>query len=195
MLLAELDRQEPGLVPVLHRRAAEWFERNGMPEESLEHSMSAADVAMAARLVEQLWLVAYGQARVTTVERWFRWLADRDGMEGRPMVAVLALFLATQLGRPAEAERWADVVDRWQFPDKAQPADRYAEAWAVLLRALSCRRGVGQMRADADEAARRFAEEHIVETAPALFQGLARVLSGDLGQAVARSRELGLLEG
>ena len=36
------------------------------------------------------------------------------------------------------------------------------------------------MRADADEAARRFAEEHIVESAPALFQGLARVLAGDL---------------
>jgi hypothetical protein len=36
------------------------------------------------------------------------------------------------------------------------------------------------LRADADEAARMFAEEHIVESAPALFQGLARVLSGDL---------------
>ena len=180
MLLAELNRQEPGLIPVLHRRAAQWFEHHGLPEEALEHSMSAADVAMAARLVEQLWLVAYRQARVTTVERWFRWLADRGGMEGRPMVAVLALFLAVQLGRPAEAERWADVVDRWRFPDTAQPADRYAEAWAVLLRALMCRRGVGQLRADADEAARRFAEEHIAETAPALFQGLARVLSGDL---------------
>jgi LuxR family transcriptional regulator, maltose regulon positive regulatory protein len=93
---------------------------------------------------------------------------------------VLALFLAAQLGRPAEAERWADVVDRWRFPDTAQPGDRHAEAWAVLLRALSCRRGVGQMRADADEAVRRFAEEHIVESAPVLCQGLARVLSGDL---------------
>ncbi len=36
------------------------------------------------------------------------------------------------------------------------------------------------MRADADQAARQFAEEHIVESAPALFQGLARVLAGDL---------------
>jgi LuxR family maltose regulon positive regulatory protein len=36
------------------------------------------------------------------------------------------------------------------------------------------------MRADADQAARKFAEEHIVESAPALFQGLARVLAGDL---------------
>jgi LuxR family maltose regulon positive regulatory protein len=180
VLLGELRRQDPTLIPVLHRRAAEWYERNGLPEEALEHSMSAADVDMAARLVEQLWLVAYRQARVTTVERWLRWLENQNGMERHPMVAVLALFLATQMGRSAEAERWADLVDRRQYRDAAQPGDRYAAAWAVLLRAILCRRGVEQMRADADEAARRFAEEHIVESAPALFQGLARVLSGDV---------------
>jgi LuxR family transcriptional regulator, maltose regulon positive regulatory protein len=180
MLLGELRRQEPSLIPILHRRAAEWFERNGRLEEALEHSMSAADVDMAARLVEQLWLVAYRQARVTTVERWLQWLEDRSGMERHPMVSVLALFLATQMGRSAEVERWADLVDRWPCRDAAEPSDRYAAAWAVLLQAILCRRGVEQMRADADEAARRFAEEHIVESAPALFQGLARVLSGDL---------------
>jgi LuxR family maltose regulon positive regulatory protein len=180
MLLAELERLEPVLIAVFHRRAAEWFERNGLPEDSLEHSMAAGDVGRAAGLVERLWLPTYRQARVTTVERWLRWLEDRGGMERHPMVAVLALFLATQVGRPAEAERWADVVDRWQHGDPGQPRDRYAEAWAALLRAIMCRRGVGQMRADADQAARRFAEEHIVESAPALFQGLARVLAGDL---------------
>jgi LuxR family maltose regulon positive regulatory protein len=41
------------------------------------------------------------------------------------------------------------------------------------------------MRADADEAARRFAAEHIEESAPVLYQGLARVFSGgpDAGEA------------
>ena len=36
------------------------------------------------------------------------------------------------------------------------------------------------MRADADEAARRFAAENIAAPAAALFQGFARVLGGDL---------------
>jgi LuxR family transcriptional regulator, maltose regulon positive regulatory protein len=185
MLLAELRRQEPALVPVLHRRAAQWFERNGLPEEALEHSMAGGDIDMTARLVDQLWLVAYRQARVTTVERWLGWLQSRGGMEKYPMIAVLALFLATQMGRSAEAERWADVVDGWPYRDAGQPSDRHAQAWAALMRALSCRQGVEQMRADADEAARRFAEEHIVESAPALYQGIARVLSGDLEAADA----------
>jgi LuxR family transcriptional regulator, maltose regulon positive regulatory protein len=180
MLRAELSRHEPALIPGLHQRAAQWFDRNGLPEEALEHSMAAGDIDMAARLVEQLWLVAYRQARVTTVEQWLGWLQDRGATERHPRLAVLALFLATQMGRPAEAERWADVVDRWHDRDAALPDDRYAQAWAVMMRAISCRRGVEQMRADADEAARRFAEEHIAESAPALFQGLARVLAGDL---------------
>ncbi|HEX6930889.1 MAG TPA: LuxR C-terminal-related transcriptional regulator, partial [Streptosporangiaceae bacterium] len=43
-----------------------------------------------------------------------------------------------------------------------------------------CRAGVKQMRADADEAARRFAAEGIRAPIAALCQGLARILSGDL---------------
>jgi LuxR family transcriptional regulator, maltose regulon positive regulatory protein len=123
---------------------------------------------------------AYRQGRVTTVQRWFRWLDERDGTEGYPMVAVLASLLSALTARPADAERWADMVDRWQYGDPARPDDPSAEAWAALTRALLCRRGVDQMRADADEAVRRFAAGSFVTPTPALMQGIARVLSGDL---------------
>ena len=155
MLLAELERLEPGLIPVLRRRAAGWCLRNDSPEEALEYSMAAGDVEAAARLMENLALPTYRQGRITTARRWFQWLADRDAIEGWPIVAVWASFFAGRTGRPAEAERWADAVDRWQYGDAARPADPRAEAWAALLRAVLCRHGVQQMRADADEAARR----------------------------------------
>ena len=54
MLLAELERAEPGLIPVLRRRAAGWCLDNDLPEEALEYSMAAGDVDTAARLVEKL---------------------------------------------------------------------------------------------------------------------------------------------
>ena len=98
------------------------------------------------------------------------------------MAAVLAgLFLAAT-GRPVEAERWADVADRWPHGDALQGGHR-------LRRGLrgpapgrsSCRRGHrADALADADEAVRRCAAQGIVTPAPALYQGLARVLSGDL---------------
>ena len=180
MLLAELHRLEPGLIPVLRRRAAGWCLGNGMPEDALEYCMAAGDVDGAARLVGQLVVRAYRQGRVSTILRWFRWLEDRGGIGGHPIVAVLAAIVSALTARPVEADRWADAVDRWQYGDLARPDDPPAEAWAALLRALLCRRGVKQMRADADEAVRRFAAQGIVTPAPALFQGIARVLCGDL---------------
>ncbi len=180
MLLAELHRLEPGLTPVLRRRAASWYLQNGWPEEALAYSMAAGDVDAAARLVGQLVVPAYRQGRVTTIQRWFGWLEDRGGIEGHPMAAVLASLFSALTGRPVDAERWADAVDRWQYGDPARPDDPSAEAWAALLRAILCRRGAEQMRADADEAVRRFAAGSFLTPAPALVQGTARILCGDL---------------
>jgi LuxR family maltose regulon positive regulatory protein len=179
MLLAELERLEPGLLPGLRRRAASWCQRNDLAEEALEYSIAAGDVETAARLVEKLWLPAYRQGRITTLQRWYGWLDDQGGIEGRPVVAAQAAVVARATGRPAEAERWAGVVDRWQDGHANRPDDPYAEGWAAFLRANLCRHGVEQMRADADEAARKWAAANFAGPAVVALQGLARVLCGD----------------
>jgi len=98
-----------------------------------------------------------------------------------------AAFLAGKTGRPAQAERWEDAVDRWQYRDAAQPdappAEAHAEAHAAILRALMCRSGVEQVLADAADAVHRCAQENIVTPAPALYRGLGLVLLGDLDGA------------
>jgi LuxR family transcriptional regulator, maltose regulon positive regulatory protein len=202
MLLADLDRLEPELIPVLRRRAAAWCARNGLPEPALEYCIAAGDVETAADLVGRLVLPTYQQGRVATVQRWFRWLQDRGGIGKHPMAAVLASVVSAVTGRPAEAQRWADVVDQWQFGGAPRPDDPPAEAWAALVRAVLCRGGVKQMRADADEAVRRFAAEGIRAPIAPLCQGLARILSGDLdggdasfADAVVIATEAGAPEG
>jgi LuxR family transcriptional regulator, maltose regulon positive regulatory protein len=180
MLLAELQRREPGLIPVLRRRAASWCLSTGLPEEALEYSIAAEDVDAAAHLVMGLAVPVYRQGRVTTLQRWFGWLDERGGIEGYPMAAVLASLLAALTARPVDAERWADVADRWQSGDGARPDDPAAEAWAALVRAILCRHGVEKMGADADEAVRAFAAGSLADPSPLLLQGIARVLSGDL---------------
>jgi LuxR family maltose regulon positive regulatory protein len=180
MLLAELERVEPDLIPVLGRRAAAWCLRYDLVEASLEYSLAAGDVDQAARLVGRLARLTYRQGRVNTLWRWCRWLDERGGIDRDPMAVVWAALVAAAIGRPVEAERWADAVDRWQYGAVARADDPPAEAWAALLRAVLCRGGVERMRADADEAARRFAAENIAVPAAAAEQGFARVLSGDL---------------
>jgi LuxR family transcriptional regulator, maltose regulon positive regulatory protein len=178
MLMAELERLEPDRIPVLRRRAAGWCVRNNLPEAALEYSMAAGDVDEVARLAENLWLPTDRQGRAATLQRWFRWLEDRGGIEGRPMLAVIAAFVSEMAGRPGDAARWADVVDR-RHQDAAGLDHPAAEAWAAMLRALLCRRGIEQMRADADEAARKFADQGIRLPAVPLLQGIARILCGD----------------
>src|SRR5262249_36623949 len=158
-------------------RAGDWCLRNDRPEEALEYFMAAGDVDEAARLVEQLVVPTYRQGRVATVQRWIRWLDDRGGIEGHPLAAVWASILAAVTGPPAEAERWADVVGRWQYGDASRPPDLYVEAWAATLRALLCRSGIEQMRADADEAVHRFAAARAVIPVAPLLWGIAHILS------------------
>jgi LuxR family transcriptional regulator, maltose regulon positive regulatory protein len=178
MLLTQLERLEPGLVPLLQRRAADWCLQNELPEEALEYSMAAGDADAAARLVERLWDPAYRQGRVTTRERWIQWLDDRGVIDKYPSLAVFACFDAADMGRPVEAERWADVVDRWQHGDAAADSP-YLDAWAATQRAMLCRRGVEQMRADADEGARKLAALNVPAPFAVFLQGLARVFCGD----------------
>ena len=185
MLLAELERLDPGLVPVLRRRAADWCLGHDLPEEALEYSMAAGDVDTVARLVQELWQPVFRQARVTTLWRWLGWLDDRGGLETHPLAAAYASQLAGTIGRPAEAERWADVTDRLQNQDSARPGDLFTEAMAAVSRAILCRRGVAQMRADADEAARKLAQAGVVRPVAQALQGVACVLSGDLDGADA----------
>ena len=84
MLLAELERLEPGLIAVLRCRAAGWCMRNDLPEEALEYSMAAGDVETAAGLVEKLVVPSHRKGRVPTVNRWLQWLEGAGQDPGTP---------------------------------------------------------------------------------------------------------------
>jgi LuxR family maltose regulon positive regulatory protein len=87
MLLAQLEHQTPGLIPVLRRRAAAWHLRNDLPEEALEYSFAAEDVDGAARLVRKLYVPADRQSRIASLQRWFRWLDERGAIEEETLPA------------------------------------------------------------------------------------------------------------
>jgi LuxR family transcriptional regulator, maltose regulon positive regulatory protein len=183
MLLAELRRREPDLIPVLHRRAAQWCEDNGEPDGALEHWMQAGDTDAVAGLAGVLAFPAYQHGRVATVERWFGWLEDRGAMKTRPSVAVMAAMVAAMTGKPAEAERWARIAERGATAESPPDGSPTIEPWLRLLRALLCPDGPEQMHSDAELAARTMAAGSFFQAAATLFLAMAHLMAGDHDRA------------
>jgi len=183
MLLAELHRLEPGLMPALHRRAAQWHERNGEPDEAVEYWMKAGEADPAARLVATLAFPAFQGGRVATAERWCGWLDDHAPGRNYPAVAVLAAHISAVAGKPGEAERWAEIAERSVAVASLPDGSPSIEPWLALLRALLCRDGVEQMRADAELAAKTMAAGSFWRTAAIVYLGAAHLMAGDPDRA------------
>jgi LuxR family maltose regulon positive regulatory protein len=112
VLRAHLAQEQPEEVPRLHRRASEWFEKNGTPSEAIRHAVAGADFERAATLVE-LAIPAMRQSRQeATALAWLRALPD-EVIAIRPVLSVhyaSALLLEGELegveARLRDAERW-----------------------------------------------------------------------------------------
>jgi LuxR family transcriptional regulator, maltose regulon positive regulatory protein len=179
LLTRELTEREPELVPVLHRRAADWFEENADPESALEHADASDDPDRVARLVASLALPVYYSGRVTTVESWLDRFGGDAQLERYPAVAVLGGWIHALQGQATEAERWLDLATR--AGDDGLPADRgeSVRPWIALLRAALCRDGVEQMLRDAEVALDELPAGSQWRPTGLLLQGAAYVLLGD----------------
>jgi LuxR family maltose regulon positive regulatory protein len=181
LLGAELERREPELVQRLQARAAAWCEANGLPELAIDHAQAAEDADRLARLVESLAFPAYASGRAQTVRRWFQWFAERELIERYPLIALQGAFLQVLAGQPEDIERWAAAAEHGAAARATARATM--EPWMALLRALRCRDGVDQMRADAEAAAAGLASGSPWWATALLLQGIADVLAGETDRA------------
>jgi LuxR family maltose regulon positive regulatory protein len=64
------------MVALLHRRAAAWYEQNGLLVEAIQHALAAADFEQAARLIEQVALPVMLPGQVHTLLGWLKALPE-----------------------------------------------------------------------------------------------------------------------
>ena len=92
-LLAALHTTHPEMAPVLHRRAARFYEAQGEWSEAIAHWLAAPDFSTAARLmeqtVEQFWI--HGEA--PTMARWLLALPQPLIREHARLLLTTALYL------------------------------------------------------------------------------------------------------
>lgn len=134
-----LQRSQPDLGALVHRRASQWFEQHDLLEEAITHRLAARDLAHAAALIEQIVHQLLGQAQITQVQRWLQALPS-EIIRSSPRLCVtsaLVLLLTTPV---YSVLRWLDDADEALTARKEQLSVQEVASLRseiVALRALS----------------------------------------------------------
>jgi len=75
-LRARLSAVHSDLVPLLHTRAARWYESQGHWHEAITHALAAPDYPLAASLIEQAAPVLWSSGKASIVQEWVLALPD-----------------------------------------------------------------------------------------------------------------------
>jgi LuxR family maltose regulon positive regulatory protein len=104
-LLSALSTTHPESVPVLHRRAARFYEAQGEWAEAITHALAAADYSTAANLmehtVEQFWL----RGEAATITRWVLALPQDLAREHARLLLTTALYLLNTVVQTTREQR------------------------------------------------------------------------------------------
>jgi LuxR family transcriptional regulator, maltose regulon positive regulatory protein len=137
LLRLELAEREPDLMPVLHRRAADWYRDAGGVEAAVHHAAAAGDFAEAAALIVRNWVAFERRGRSATVQRWLDMLPD-DVVTSNPPIALVAAWVGG-LGNSSkhEIERWLVAAEAGDYQGTLPPAMGSVPFMAALIRAVN----------------------------------------------------------
>ena len=203
VLRMHLISENPAQVPVLHRRASEWYEHNGSSADAIHHAFAGKDFERAASLVElTVPEIRRNRQEATAAELgWLKALPD-ELIRFRPVLSVdyaYALFGGGELESVEvwlrEAEKWLDTKADLPKRSESQAAGMVVEdeeefrrlpGMIALLRAAKA-----LARGDMTEAVKN--AQRVLDVAPedahlmlggaSSVLGLAAWASGDLDAA------------
>jgi LuxR family maltose regulon positive regulatory protein len=187
-LRARLTSSEPALVPLLHRRASEWFRTRGFPEEAIGHALAAGDTGVAVEVIAAQWYPYINAGRLETVSRWLKALGDH-AIAGNPLAAHVAAWVAALSGQPGAVQRLLPVIDAGRDAGPLPDGIRSLRSSAALLRATFGFDGIRVMRESAATAVELEDDPASPWHALALTsRGFSLYLSGEPGSAEALRR-------
>jgi LuxR family maltose regulon positive regulatory protein len=142
LLEQRLRMKQGNLVAELHRRASQWFAKNGFKNEAVDHALVAQDYDSAAQLIEDIAELDWDRARESRILQWVRKLPD-EKIETNPK---LCIFYARELfknGLPGDAEVKLQAAE--QMLESTSPGDINKEELqgriAVIRAYVSARTG------------------------------------------------------
>ncbi len=104
LLRNQQTRLQPDLSPQLHQRASEWFEREGLTAEAVDHALAAGDLERAANLIEAIAVpMITMESKVSTIPRWLAKLPD-ELITTRPWLCIALASARMAIGRLDDVE-------------------------------------------------------------------------------------------
>ena len=203
MLRLKLRRQHPGRVAGLHRRAASWYERNGMLTDAVRHATQAGDWQLAADMViDELAIGQLIEPRddQCLAEEFMSMLPGQAWTQPAPLLVAAALALAA-----GQHESCVTALDAAEAALAHVPADKESPCrLAAAIIRLTASLGTGDLMAAAASASRaelmlgkvpggKLARHPDLRRRVLYGRGVVELWSGHLDEAV-RIFEAGLAE-
>jgi len=95
---------------MLHHRAGEWYEQNGLTDEAIEHALRAEDDEHAAYLIEEHVDEMWKQGKHTNLRRWLVELSD-ELIFSKPRLCIYRAWYLFASGQQDEAERFLQATE------------------------------------------------------------------------------------
>ncbi|MFC1960309.1 LuxR C-terminal-related transcriptional regulator [Chloroflexota bacterium] len=194
LLGVRLQADYPNQVLELHRRAALWYEHEGITSEAVEHALKANDFDLAADILERsgkrtgLW----STIQVATLIRWLQTLPGAT-LNSRPWLRFFAARAYAHAGRFEEAERGLHELEQLleSNPEAISDADLMAEHLIGNQAVYASFRGQSHKAIElARHALDRVSEENVmVHIRASRALGYAYINLGNLAQASRAIRQ------
>jgi LuxR family maltose regulon positive regulatory protein len=111
LLRQRLNRMQPQETRTLHALASEWYEQQGLIDESIEHALQSKNYDLATRMINEYIEERWQQGKLGMLLRWLEKLPD-DYINNNPN---LCIFLAWNLFTKGDQKKAESVL---QFIEK-----------------------------------------------------------------------------
>lgn len=201
VLSVHLAAEQPDQVVTLHRRASEWYEKNGAAADAVRHTLSAKDFGRAADLIERNMAPMRQSRQEAVLLDWLQAL-PADVLRNRPVLGVGYAHVLLASGKLAgvaellrDAERGLEIAAAMdKQPESAEAANNVAdkEKFLVLPGEIAIAYAGLALAGGDVPGAMKYAQraldlapegDHLTRGGAAGFLGLAYWTNGDLEAA------------
>jgi LuxR family maltose regulon positive regulatory protein len=133
-LRARLEQVQAELLPLLHRRAAAWYQREGALADAINHTLAAGDQEHAARLVEGAYKRLVMRGELVTLRNWLGALPD-DLVRTRAKLCVASALALSYSGRFQQVEAFLQAAEA-ALPGGGTDAPELVRGEIAALRAV-----------------------------------------------------------